>query len=422
MAITDRIRSAWNTFRNRPIQEDLRPLGPSSWHNPDRPRFNTVGDRTTLASIYNKMSIDFADVAYRHIDTDDQGRFKNIRPSALNYALTLEPNIDQGPQALRQDIALTMMEHGVAVVVPVDTSADPSDAASFDIYTLRVGYPVGWFENHIRVSLFNQERQERQEIIVDKAKCAVIQNPHYAIMNAPNSTMARLQQKLALLDQADHRTGSGKLDIIVQLPYTVRTDARREEVTRRLNDIEMQLQGSSYGIAYADATEKITQLNRPAENTLLKQVEYLTAQLYTQLGLTPEIVNGTASSEAMLNYYSRTIEPMVVATAEAMQRSFIGRNRTTRGERIDYFRDPFKLVPIAFLAELVDTLARNEVLSSNEIRGLLGFRPSDDPKADELRNSNMPDGGSGAAPESGGGGVPVEKAPGGLQEVAVQPG
>ena len=407
MAITDRVKQAWNAFRNRPMYEPTQSIGPSSFYRPDRNTLTVFHERTTITSIYNKLSVDFADVEYSHIDTDNQGRFKKIRFSNLHYALTLEPNIDQGPRALRQDIATTMLDKGCAVIVPVDTSVDPNSAASYEIYTLRVGHPVEWFPEHVRVSLFNEKRQERQEILVEKARCAIVENPFYSVMNAPNSTLLRLQQKLALLDRSDHRASSGRLDVIIQLPYTIKSEARREEAEKRLKSVEVQLQESSHGIAYLDATEKITQLNRPAENQLLKQIEYLTGQLYTQLGLTPEIMNGTATDEAMLNYYARTIEPMVLATVEAMQRAFIGRNRTTRGERIDFFRDPFKLVPMKDMAEMADKFTRNEVLSSNEIRGLMRFRPSDDPKADQLVNSNMPGESGAAAPAESSGGIPL---------------
>ncbi len=401
MPISDRMKAVWNTFRNRPQYEDTRPLGPSNTYRPDRTRMMLYNERTIVTSIYNRLSMDFADVEYRHIKTDDQGRFSELVRSNLNYALTLEPNIDQGPRSFRQDLAMTMFDKGCAVIVPVDTSEDPEKADSLEIYTLRVGAPVQWYKDKIKVSVYNEDRQERQEIIVDKRTVAIVENPLYAIMNEPNSTLQRLNHKLALLDTTDDRNSSGKLDIIIQLPYTIKSEARRQQAEQRRNDIEFQLKGSQYGIAYTDATEKIVQLNRPAENNLLKQVEYLTATLHTQLGLTPEIINGTATEEAMLNYYARTIEPLVLAVVEAMQRSFIGRTKTAKGERIDYYRDPFKLVPLSQLAELADSFTRNEILSSNEFRGILGFRPSDDPKADELRNSNMPQ-------EGGSGGVPPE--------------
>lgn len=406
MPISDRVKSAWNTFRSGEAQVDHRPLGPSNTIKPDRVRLRVYNERTIITSIYNRMAMDFADVEYQHIRTDDQSRFVDRIKSHLDYTLNLEPNIDQGPRAFRQDIAMTLFDKGCAILVPVDTSSDPNEPGSVDIYTIRVGEPVQWYEDKIKVLLFNEKTQQKEEVIVDKRACAVIENPLYAIMNEQNSTLRRLNQKLALLDVTDDRNSAGKLDIIIQLPYTIKSEARREQAERRRDDIEFQLAGSQHGIAYTDATEKIVQLNRPAENNLLKQVEYLTGLLHTQLGLTEEIIAGTASEEAMLNYFNRTIEPIVVAVAEAMQRSFIGRIRTAKGEKIHYYRDPFKLVPISQLSDIADRFTRNEILSSNEFRGILGFRPHEDPKADELRNSNMPHPEDVA--QEGTGGVPPE--------------
>lgn len=402
MPLSDRVKSAWNTFRSGPAQPDIRPAGPSNTIRPDRVRLRVYNERTIITSIYNRMAMDFADIAYQHVRTDDQGRFTERIKSNLDYTLNLEPNIDQGPQAFRQDIAMTLFDKGCAILVPVDTSSDPNVDGSVEIYTIRVGEPVLWSKDRVKVLLFNEETQQKEEIWVDKRACAIVENPLYAIMNEQNSTLRRLNQKLALLDVTDDRNSAGKLDIIIQLPYTIKSEARREQANRRRDDIEFQLAGSQHGIAYTDATEKIVQLNRPAENNLLKQVEYLTALLHTQLGLTEEIINGTASEAAMLNYFTRTIEPIVIAVAEAMQRSWIGRIRTNKGEVLNYYRDPFKLVPVSQLADIADRFTRNEILSSNEFRGILHFRPHDDPKADELRNSNMPQ------PEEAAGGIPPE--------------
>jgi hypothetical protein len=299
--------------------------------------------------------------------------------------------MDQGPRAFRQDVVSTLFDAGVAVVVPVDTSKDPRTADGFDIYTLRVANVVTWYPRHVRVSLYNENKGKREEITLEKRFVAIIENPLYSVMNEPNSTLQRLMRKLSLLDQVDEQTSSGKLDIIIQLPYVIKSEARKQQAVARREDIEFQLRGSQYGIAYIDGTEKITQLNRPAENNLLKQIEYLTALLYNQLGLTEEVMNGTATEEAMLNYYNRTVEPILDAMIEAMQRSFIGPVRTKKNQKIKYFRNPFKLVPVKDIAEIADKFTRNEILSSNEIRGFMGIPPSDDPKADKLINSNMPE-------------------------------
>lgn len=393
MAVFDRLRGAWNAFRNEDRQENtgFNPnIGASYGYRPDTIRYRYFSERSIVTSIYTRMSIDIASVVLKHVKVDDMNRYSEDVDSSLNAALTLEANIDQGPTSLRQDIAMTLFDEGCCAIVPVDTSTDPESMDRFDIYTLRVGKIVAWYPKHVRVSLYNENRGDRQEVTLEKKMCAIVENPLYAVMNEQNSTLQRLIRKLALLDAVDEQSGSGKLDIIIQLPYTIKSESRRKQAEDRRNDIEMQLKGSQYGIAYADATEKITQLNRPAENNLLKQVEYLTAMLYGQLGLTEDIMNGTADEAAMLNYYNRSIEPIVRAVAEAMQRSFLGPFGTASKERIVYFKDPFKLVPLSNIAEIADKFTRNEITTANEIRAIIGLPPSKDKKADQLNNSNMP--------------------------------
>jgi len=326
----------------------------------------------------------------RHVKVDEIGRYAEDMKSPLNACLNLEPNLDQGPRHFRQDVVRTLFDSGSAAIVPVDTFPAPGVESSFDIYTLRVGAIVKWHPKHIRVSLYNENKGQREEITLDKRYVAIVENPLYSVMNEPNSTLQRLIRKLSLLDAVDEQSSSGKLDLIIQLPYVIKSEARRQQAEKRREDIEFQLKGSQYGIAYTDGTEKITQLNRPAENNLLKQVEYLTNMLYGQLGITEEIMNGTADEKAMLNYFARTIEPIIDAIIESMQRAFLGQTGIERNERIQFFRDPFKLVPVTEVAEIADKFTRNEILTANEIRGFMGIPPSPEPKADQLINSNMP--------------------------------
>ncbi len=354
-----------------------------------RPRYNS--ERSIISSIYTRISIDVAGVDIRHIVLDDQGRYAKDVESDLNRCLTFEPNMDQSPRAFRQDIIGSLFDDGVVAIVPVDTMIDPDTNLITDIFNFRVGKVLEWFPKHIRVSLYNEKRGIRQDIIIEKRHAAIVENPLYSVMNEPNSTLQRLIRKLSLLDGVDEQTGSGKLDLIIQLPYVIKSEARRQQAEARRKDIEFQLKGSQYGIAYTDGTEKITQLNRPVENNLLKQIEYLTNLLYSQLGITDAVMNGTADEKTMINYYNRTVEPLLDAVTEAMQRAFL----VTQGgeitkERIKYFRDPFKLVPLSEIADIADKFSRNEILSANEIRGFMGIPPSDDPKADQLMNSNMP--------------------------------
>lgn len=392
MAITDRLKSMWNAFRNSVTSDHNVTGGSTSYGSgrPDRTRLRYSSEKSIIASIYNRLSIDFAAIDIRHVELDDMGRYVKDRTTRLNECFTLEANIDQGPRQFRQDIALSLFDKGVVAVVPVDTNVNPTEDPKFDVVTLRVGEVTGWYPRHVRVSVYNESIGARQDIILRKRNVAIIENPLYSVMNETNSTLQRLIRKLNLLDAVDEQSGSGKLDLIVQLPYVIKSEARKQQAEQRRQEIEFQLKGSQYGIAYADGTEKITQLNRPAENNLLKQVEYLTNMLYGQLGLTEEIMNGTADEKAMLNYFNRTIEPLVVAAIEAMQRAFIGRQRTLDKECIKYFQNPFRLVPVNNLAEIADKFTRNEILTANEIRAFMGLRPSTDPKADQLLNSNMP--------------------------------
>lgn len=392
MAITTRIKNALNAFSNynRPLPDISRNLGRSEYTRPDKPRLMFYNDRSLVSSIYTRISIDVAGIVIRHVRLDSDDRYVSDVNSGLNDCLTLEPNIDQGPRAFRQDLIMTLFDKGTAAIVPVDTTADPSSTSDFDIMSLRVGEIVAWYPKHVRVSVYNENLGARQEIVLEKKFVAIVDNPLFAVMNEPNSTLQRLIRKLYLLDAVDEQSSSGKLDLIIQLPYVIKSEARREQADKRRADIEFQLKGSQYGIAYTDGTEKITQLNRPAENNLLAQVEYLTNQLFNQLGLTPEVMNGTADEKTMLAYFNRTVEPILDAIVEAEQRAFIGTKRVKQQERIKYFRDPFKLVPVSVLADVADKFARNEVLTSNEIRGFLGFSPHANPKADQLINSNMP--------------------------------
>ena len=394
MPILQTIKRVWNAFRNAPTDYSGLEYSTSSSYggaSPSRTRMQVYNERSLISAVYSRLSIDVADLVIKHVKVDKQGRYAgDVKNSSLNDCLLLEPNIDQSPRPFRQDIALTMFDKGVAVVVPVDTSANPNNNGAFDIYTLRVGEVVTWYPKHVRLSVYNENRGIREEILLQKRLVAIVENPLYAIMNEPNSTLQRLIRKLGLLDAVDEQSSSGRLDVIIQLPYVIKSEARKQQAEARREDIEFQLRGSQYGIAYIDGTEKITQLNRPAENNLLKQVEYLTKLLYNQLGLTEEIMNGTANEATMLNYYNRTIEPVIDAIVESMQRAFLGPQGTQNNERIQYFRDPFKLVPVGNIAEIADKLTRNEIVTANEIRSFIGLAPSSDPKADQLVNSNMP--------------------------------
>lgn len=393
MALRDRMKRVWNafTYNDRSEPEYVYVPGPSNSVRPDRTRLSYTNERSIISSIYTRISMDVAQLDFRHVKIDEQGRYSSDADSELNMCLSFEANIDQAPRAFKQDIVLTLFDNGSAAIVAVDTIVDPMRHEKFDIRTLRVGTINQWYPRHVRVNAYDVALGERRDITLEKRIVAIVENPLYAVMNEPNSTLQRLTRKLSLLDAVDEQSGSGKLDVIIQLPYTIKTEARRQQAEQRREDLELQLRGSQYGIAYADGSEKITQLNRPAENNLLKQVEYLTTMLYGQLGITDEIMNGTADEKAMLNYYNRTVEPIATAITEAMQRAFLGRLGTRANERIMFFNNPFRLVPVNDIAEIADKLTRNEVVTSNEVRTLmLGLKPSSDPKADELVNSNMP--------------------------------
>lgn len=399
MGAFDKLKHAWNAFNGSPVEESYNPSNfPTNFSysvaRPDHVRMNISNEKSIVSAIYNRLAVDVSSVVFRHVRLDDQERFKELMiKSALNNCLAVEANVDQDPRALFQDIALTMFDRGVVAVVPVDTTLNPMDTGGFDINSMRVGHIVQWFPRHVRVSVWDDREEEggrRREVTLEKKFVAIVQNPFYAVMNEKSSTLQRLIRKLNLLDAIDEQAGSGKLDLIIQLPYTIRNEQRRIQAESRRADIEMQLRDGKYGIAYTDGTEKITQLNRPTENNLMATIEYLRNELYDQLGLTPEIMNGTATEEAMLNYYSRTIEPILDALVGEMKRKFLTKTARSQGQSIMYFQDQFKLVPVSKIAEIANSLARNEILTPNEFRAILGYKPSTDKKADELRNSNMP--------------------------------
>lgn len=398
--IGSRLKHMWNAFLNFENRMNPRDIGASYGVRPDRARLNVTNERSIISSIYTRLAVDTAGVDIRHVRLDENRRYVEDVDSGLNNCLTLEANLDQAARAFRQDIALTLFDRGVAALVPVDTTVNPAMSGSFDIKTLRVGEIVAWYPRHVRVSVYNDAIGRREEVTLEKKFVGIVDNPFYSVMNEPNSTLQRLIRKLNLLDAVDEQSSSGKLDLIIQLPYVIKTEAKRLQAEQRKKDIEFQLKGSQYGIAYTDGTEKVTQLNRPAENNLLTQIEYLVEMLYGQLGLTKAIMDGTADEAAMLNYYNRTIQPILDAIVEAMRRSFLTKTARSQKQSVVYFRDPFKLVPIGDIAEIADKFTRNEIASANDIRQVIGWTPSKDPKADELRNSNMPAPSEKATPQS----------------------
>jgi len=393
------LKHAFNAFSYRPDQiktgTDLYGTGGGyggsyGGGRPDRSQRHFGNERTIISSIYTRISIDVASINIRHIRTNKSGRYLEDMVSSLQECLGIEPNIDQGPDQFVQDLVMTLFDKGVAVIVPVDTTTDLRSSNVVDILSMRVGWVVNWMPRHVRLSVYNDLSGLREEIVMAKTSVAIIENPLYSVMNEPNSTLQRLIRKLNLLDVVDDASSSGKLDLIVQLPYTVKSEAKRQQAEQRKKDIEFQLTGSKFGIAYTDGTEKITQLNRPVENNLMGQIEFLVKMLYSQLGVTQEVIDGNADEAAMLNYLNRTLQPILRAITQAMRRAFLTKTARTQGQSIMYFRDPFSLVPVANLAEIADKFTRNEIASSNEIRGVIGWPPSDDPKADALINSNMP--------------------------------
>lgn len=388
-SFASRLKHAWNVFRSRDPTAEFGDIGSSYYYRPDRPRFTRGNERSITTSVLNRIALDVSAIDIRHVRLDKNGRFLEEINSGLNNCLTLSANMDQTGRAFKQDIVMSMLDEGCVAIVPTDTTTDPKVTDSYDVETMRVGKIIQWRPRHVQVRLYNEQTGNKEEIWLPKKMVAIVENPLYAVMNEPNSTMQRLVHKLGLLDITDEQTASGKLDLIIQLPYVIKTDARRQQAENRRKDIEMQLAGSKYGIAYTDGTEKITQLNRSLDNNLMKQVEYLTNQLYSQLGITQTILDGTADEKTMLNYYSRTIEPIVSAIADEMKRKFLTKTAHTQNQSIEFFRDPFKLVPVNDIAEIADKFTRNEIMTSNEIRQIVGMKPSDDPKADELRNSNI---------------------------------
>lgn len=389
MTLTDRIQHAWNAFMNKDPTYRYPNLGASYSNRPDRVRFTRGNERTIITSVYNRISIDCAAISIKHIKLDERERYIETIQSSLNSCLTLEANIDQTGRSFIQDIVQSMFDEGVVAVVPVDTTFDPNITNSYDIETMRTGKIVEWYPRHVRVHLYNDRTGKYQDVTFPKSQVAIIENPMFAVMNEPNSTMQRLIKKLSLLDYVDEQQGAGKLDLIIQLPYIIKTESRRQQAENRRKDIEQQLSSSKYGIAYTDGTEHITQLNRSVDNQLMNQIEALTRMLYSQLGLTEEIMNGTADEKTMNNYYNRTIEPIMSAIVDEFKRKFLTKTARTQKHTIAFFRDPFKLVPTSELAEFADKFTRNEILTSNEIRQIVGMMPADDPTADELRNKNL---------------------------------
>lgn len=392
-----RFRRAWNAFLNKdPTPVYYNDVGPSSSRRPDQVRFSRGNDRTLAASIYNKIAIDVASHTIEHVRLDETGKFIDTIDSGLNNCLTVEANIDQTSRAFIQDVVISMLDEGCVCIVPTDTTTDPTISGAFDIHEMRTGKIVEWFPSHVKVQVYNERSGKKEEIVLPKSTVAIIENPLHAVINEPNSTMQRLIRKLSLLDFTDEQTASGKLDLIVQLPYVIKSDARRQQAEQRRKDIEDQLTGSKYGIAYTDGTEHITQLNRSVENNLMAQIEYLTSTLYSQLGINQAVLDGSADQKTMSNYYSRTVEPILSAIVDEMKRKFLTKTARSQRQSIYFFRDPFKLIPFTELADLVDKLTRNEIMSSNEIRQVVGLRLSNDPSADELRNKNIaqPDGGT----------------------------
>ena len=389
MGITDRLQHAWNAFLNNDVRTRYQDMGYYSSYKPDRVRFTRGNERSIVTSVYNRLALDASAMSIKHVRLDDNGRFTEEINSGLQNCLNVEANIDQTGRAFLQDVVMSMLDEGCVAIVPVDTTLNPNLSGSYDINTMRTAKILEWYPAHVRVRLYNDRKGIHEELILPKANVAIIENPLYAVINELNSTMQRLIRKLNLLDVVDEQTSSGKLDLIIQLPYVIKSEARRKQADERRKDIEMQLSGSKYGIAYTDGTERITQLNRPAENNLIGQVEYLTNMLYSQLGLTQSILDGSADDKTMLNYYNRTIEPILAAIVDEIKRKFLTKTARAQKQTIMYFRDPFKLVPVNDIAEIADKFTRNEIMTSNEIRQIVGMKPSKDPEADELRNKNL---------------------------------
>ena len=392
LTLTSRLKKVWNAFTNNRdptmYNTQYQNVGMGYVHRPDRVRFSRGNERSIVTSVYNRIAMDVASVAIKHCRIDNNGRYIEDIKSGLNDCLSVEANIDQSGRSFIQDVVMSMFDEGAVAIVPVDTSVDPRNTSSFDVLSMRTGKILEWYPAHVKVRVYNDRTGHKEDITLPKRSVAIIENPLYAVINEPNSTMQRLIRKLNILDAIDEQSGSGKLDLIIQLPYVIKSDARRDQAEKRRKDIEEQLKGP-YGIAYTDGTERITQLNRPVENNLMKQIEYLMNQLYGQIGMTPSVLDGTANEQEMLNYNNRTIEPILSAIVDAMKRKFLSKTARTQGQTVMFFRDHFKLVPVSQIAEIADKFTRNEILSSNEVRQIIGMKPSDDPKADQLVNSNI---------------------------------
>lgn len=388
MSFGSRLKHAWNAF-NGNDRMDYRNLGMSYSYRADRPRLSRGNERSIVTSVYNRIALDVASLKIQHIRLDKNERFISVIQDGLNNCLTVEANIDQTARAFIQDVVISMFDEGSVAIVPVDTTTNPNITGAYDIQSMRVGQILDWYPQYVRVRVYNELSGKKEDIVLPKSTVAIIENPLYAVINEPNSTMQRLIRKLNLLDVIDEQSGSGKLDLIIQLPYVIKTEARRQQAENRRKDIEGQLAGSKYGIAYTDGTERITQLNRSVNNNLMTQIEYLTSMLYSQLGITQSILDGTADEKTMLNYNNRTIEPIISAIVDEMKRKFLTKTARSQLQSISFFRDPFKLVPVNDIAEIADKFTRNEIMTSNEIRQVVGMKPSDDPRADELRNKNL---------------------------------
>lgn len=391
MALMDRLKHAWNIFKNKDPTQVNWSIGPSYGYRPDRMRYTRGNERSIVTAVYNRIAMDVAAVNLKHIRLDENDRYKETIDSGLNNCLSVEANLDQTGRAFIQDLVASMLDEGCVAAVPTDADDEPEDSGNFKVYTLRTGKILEWYPRHVKVEVYNEQEGQRQQIIIQKSTVPLIENPMYSVMNEPNSIYQRLVRKLTLLDVVDEQTSSGKLDLIIQLPYIIKTEARREQAEKRRRDIEKQLSEGKYGIAYTDGTERITQLNRPVENNLMKQIEYLTSMFFSQLGITQSILDGTADEKTMLNYYNRTIEPILSAIADEMKRKFLTPTARSQKQTIAYFRDPFKLVPVNDIAEIADKFTRNEIMTSNEIRQVIGMKPSSDPNADVLRNKNLSD-------------------------------
>ena len=384
-----RLKHAWNAFTNKEPMRSYQDVGIGYSRRPDRSRFSRGNERSIVTSVYNRIALDASAINVQHVRLDENNRFLSVIDSGLNTCLSVEANIDQTARAFMQDVVMSMLDEGSVAIVPVDTTFNPEVTGSYDIQSMRTGQILEWHPKHVRVRVYNENTGQQEDILLLKSMVAIVENPLYAVINEPNSTMQRLIRKLNLLDVVDEQSSSGKLDLIIQLPYVIKTEARRQQAEKRRKDMEDQLAGSKYGVAYADGTERITQLNRAVENNLMKQVEYLTSMLYSQLGFTQSILDGTADDKTMLNYYNRTVEPILSAPVDEMKRKFLTKTARSQLQSISFFRDPFKLVPVNDIAEIADKFTRNEILTSNEVRQIIGMKPSKDPKADELRNKNL---------------------------------